>query len=150
MSTSAFQILLHSAPSWILSKVENLASTSLQDGATKWHYYEETTHPPAANLFLTDPMATGSLFWSAVSPPIGTLFRKYVRCPPPLLAPCSENMCGVPPSHYTLFLCRVPRDVYITSWSIFFPTESDQGSIFFPFTSSFLRGLCAFWHFLWP
>ena len=28
--------------------------------------------------------------------------------PPPLLAPCSENMCGVPPSRYTLFLCRVP------------------------------------------
>ena len=28
--------------------------------------------------------------------------------PPPLLAPCSENMCGVPPSRYTLFLCGVP------------------------------------------
>ena len=26
----------------------------------------------------------------------------------PVLAPRSENMCGVPPSWYTLFLCGVP------------------------------------------
>ena len=26
------------APSWILRKTENLASLSLQDGATKWYY----------------------------------------------------------------------------------------------------------------
>ena len=32
-------ILPHSAPSWILSKAENLASSSLQDGATKWYYF---------------------------------------------------------------------------------------------------------------
>ena len=31
--------LPHSAPSWILSQAENLASSSLQDGATKWHYF---------------------------------------------------------------------------------------------------------------
>ena len=29
-------VLPHSAPSWILSQTENLASSSLQDGATKW------------------------------------------------------------------------------------------------------------------
>ena len=54
--------LLNSAPSWNLSKPENLASTSLQDGATKWHYS-------------------------------GTLFRKYVWCPP---------------SRYTLFCAVSP------------------------------------------
>ena len=31
--------LPHSAPSWILSQAENLASSNLQDGATKWYYY---------------------------------------------------------------------------------------------------------------
>ena len=40
-------VLPHSAPSWILSYAENLASFSLQDGATKWHdYVPATTHPP--------------------------------------------------------------------------------------------------------
>ena len=35
------------APSWIFSLAENLASSSLQDGATKWIYYVAgTTHPP--------------------------------------------------------------------------------------------------------
>ena len=35
------------APSWILSQAENLASVSLQDGATKWYYFLVwTTHPP--------------------------------------------------------------------------------------------------------
>ena len=29
----------HSFPSWILSKAENLASSSLQDGVTDWYYY---------------------------------------------------------------------------------------------------------------
>ena len=40
-------------------------------------------------------------------PPYWPLFREYVQSPP-LLARCSENMCGVPPSRYTLFLCGVP------------------------------------------
>ena len=44
--------LPHWAPSWILSLAENLASSSLQDGATEWHYsgtgttYPPSTHPP--------------------------------------------------------------------------------------------------------
>ena len=33
------KLLPHSAPSWILSQAENLASSSLQDGATKWYYF---------------------------------------------------------------------------------------------------------------
>ena len=35
------------APSWILSSAENLASSNLQDGATKWYYFlkESPTHP---------------------------------------------------------------------------------------------------------
>ena len=33
------------APSWILSYTENLANSSLQDGATRWLYYAVgTTH----------------------------------------------------------------------------------------------------------
>ena len=32
-------LLPHSAPSWIFSQAENLASSSLQDGATKWYYF---------------------------------------------------------------------------------------------------------------
>ena len=32
-------LLPHSAPSWILSPAENLASSSLQDGATNWYYF---------------------------------------------------------------------------------------------------------------
>ena len=44
--------LPHSAPSLILSKVENLASTSFRDEATRRHKYDETTrHPPAAHIF---------------------------------------------------------------------------------------------------
>ena len=39
------------------------------------------SHPPAAHLFLADPMTIGSLFWCAVPPPIGPLFRIYVWCP---------------------------------------------------------------------
>ena len=40
--------LPHSAPSWILSYVKNLASSSLQDGAMKWHCYPDkiTKNPP--------------------------------------------------------------------------------------------------------
>ena len=39
-------LLPHSAPSWILSKAENLASPSLQDGATKWVYFLKENHQP--------------------------------------------------------------------------------------------------------
>ena len=39
-------MLPRSAPSWILSYAENLASFSLQDGATEWHDYVRGTHPP--------------------------------------------------------------------------------------------------------
>ena len=51
------QILPHSAPYWILSLAENLASSSFQDGATEWHYsLTGTTHPP------THPPPTAKLF----------------------------------------------------------------------------------------
>ena len=40
-------VLPHSAPSWILSLAENLASSILQDGAMEWHnYVPATTNPP--------------------------------------------------------------------------------------------------------
>ena len=56
VSMGSIGCLVHSAPSWILSKAENLASSNLQGGATTWHYCHETTHPPAAHLFLIDRM----------------------------------------------------------------------------------------------
>ena len=44
------EILPHSAPSWILRYAENLASFSLQDGATEWYYFLAwTNHPPPTN-----------------------------------------------------------------------------------------------------
>ena len=36
--------LPHSAPSWILSLAENLASSILQDGATEWYYSLDGKH----------------------------------------------------------------------------------------------------------
>jgi hypothetical protein len=40
-------ILPHSALSWRISSAKNLASLSLQDRATKWHYYQANPpHPP--------------------------------------------------------------------------------------------------------
>ena len=83
-------------------------------------------HPPDHIDFFcqccaVSPPCTGSLFWCAVSPAIGPLFRKYVRCPPSLLAPCSENMCGVPPSLYILFLCGVPPPQFSSvPWTLCF------------------------------
>ena len=50
-------ILPHSAPSWILSLAENLASSSLQDGATKWLYYltgPPHPHPDHTSFFLSN------------------------------------------------------------------------------------------------
>ena len=43
-----------------------------------------------------------------------------------------------------VFTSYLPRDLYTTTRSIFFPTESDQGTFFSQFTSSFLHALCAF------
>ena len=104
------------APSWILSKAENLASSSLQDGATKWLYNAAgTTHPPhqlemrskieypISTKYVRCPppsqyaelvICTGSLFLCAVSPPIGPPSESMCGVPRPLLAPFSENMLG--------------------------------------------------------
>ena len=53
--TALFPLALpHSALSSDFSLAENLASLSLQDGATEWLYYPNSyppTHPPAAKLF---------------------------------------------------------------------------------------------------
>ena len=51
LTKQEMELLPHSAPSWILSLAENLASSNLQDGATKWHYYLNSYHIACA----TDP-----------------------------------------------------------------------------------------------
>ena len=43
---SVITFLPHSAPSWILSQAEILASSNLQDGATKWYYYQPGNDKP--------------------------------------------------------------------------------------------------------
>ena len=78
------------------SHSENLASFSLQDGATEWHYFlvwttpHPPTHPPTAKLFLS--------MLCDVPTPI-----RYVRCPH------LNKVCAVsPPSSICFFLCGVP------------------------------------------
>ena len=50
-------LLPHSAPSWILSWAVNLASFSLQDGATEWYYNhwlgQPASQPPGRQSTLT-------------------------------------------------------------------------------------------------
>ena len=71
----SFDVILlpHSAPSWILSLAENLASSNLQDGATKWHYNgkEPSSHPA------THPASQPSPAYISIH--------------------CIYDMCGVPP-----------------------------------------------------
>ena len=45
------EVLPHSAPSWIFSEAEIIASSSLQDGAMEWNYFLEE-HPLARHLSL--------------------------------------------------------------------------------------------------
>ena len=47
------RVFPHSAPSWILSKAEILASSSLQDGATKWYYFLQEPDPTTQSSFKT-------------------------------------------------------------------------------------------------
>mgnify|MGYP005691227809 CR=1 FL=1 len=115
-------LLPHSAPSWILSLAENLASSNLQDGATKWHYCSDKPpghppgHPPAA-LVRCPPLSFSSvLSFCAVSPPLSL---NSVRCPHPSLniwpqfhvrcPPQFWVICGVMCSNICfLILCGVP------------------------------------------
>ena len=104
------------APSWILSQAENLASVSLQDGATKWYYFLVwTTHPPP-----THPQLSFSCKCCVVSPPqqsmCGVPPSQYmlsfnvVRCPHPICSTHQECMCGVPPCN------SVPLPHLALSW----------------------------------
>ena len=85
-------VLPHSAPSWILSQAENLASSNLQDGATKWHYYLNSYHIACA----TDP--PHSLRNRPIVLVVTNIFD-LVWCPHLSLNIWSETpigMCGVP------------------------------------------------------
>ena len=78
-------------PSWILSYAENLASFSLQDRATEWHYNHWLTHPasqPSVNL----P-------WYSLS----------VRCVPPLcLSVVAKCLLVFPSGASPLKIWQVP------------------------------------------
>ena len=105
--------LPHSAPSWVLSLAENLASSNLQGGATKWHYNckEPSSHPPihpaihpSSYPAITRLSFISLYIWYVLCPPpshkildIFTL-NWNVRCPPP---PCLSNIldfCAVSPT----------------------------------------------------
>ena len=81
------------------SHSENLASFSLQDGATEWHYFL---------VWTTHPQLSFSSQCCAVSPPL----IRYVRCPHPnkvcAVSPPQSGMCGVPPFQYMFFSVRCP------------------------------------------
>ena len=91
------------APSWILSQAENLASVSLQDGATKWYYFLVwTTHPPNHRISLKSTLDFQQ------SRKSGSFY--VVRCPHPIdkvcaVSPPQQSMCGVP----TLQVYDFPR-----------------------------------------
>ena len=115
----------HSAPSWILSLAENLASSSLQDGATEWHYSlawtpphpihrlrnRPTPHPPTAKLFLSMlySVPTSTKY---VSPPSEYMIFLEPNCFPP-----QKSMCGVPPPSicFLSMLCSVPTQLFHSS-----------------------------------
>ena len=100
-------ILPDSAPSWILSQAENLASLSLQDGFTEGRYsLAWTTHPLTTKIFF--------LKCCAVSPP------QQNMCSVPLPSICFFSMlCGVP-TKFVLLIKKVcgcpPLPVQIFLW----------------------------------
>ena len=99
LSDEATDCFCHTrAPSWILSYAENLSSSSFQDGATKWLYYAVgTTHPPNVSV--------GELFLSmlcSVPHQIVLLSWMYVPCPP-LPEYVFSVLC---PPHVFLWLCH--------------------------------------------
>ena len=118
-------LLWHSAPSWILSKAENLASSSLQDGATEWHYYLAwTTHPPpaTAKLFLRIMCGVPTIT-SQFDLPFNNVQCHYpchVRCPHPIEY-LSTLLCAMSPPHFehrTHFDVWCPRSI-LNSENIF-------------------------------
>ena len=82
-------LLPHSAPSWILSLPENLESSSLQDGVTKWYYFlKEQTLP--------DPNR----------PPSLVSLSMLCNVPIPIV-PLINKICAVFPPSTIDFFCAV-------------------------------------------
>ena len=92
--------LPHSAPSWILSKPENLASSSLQDGATGWYYYCQEpviwqAGHPTTSMF---EVVYISFYWSDSCQTSNIeLCYPIVRCPHLSLNICPKLECVVSP-----------------------------------------------------
>ena len=121
--------LPHSAPSWILSLAENLASSNLQDGATKWHYYPNSYHIACA----TDPPHSlrnrpTHHIACATNPSHRISGYKHLwscTVSPPYYEHVSTFMCGVPTLLWTsehIFMCGVPN-LFWTSEHIFMPVS---------------------------
>ena len=89
-------LLPHSAPSWILSLAENLASSILQDGATEWYYSLDGNHKlwrrrlPKFVKNTLPPYQQLGLKFCAVSPPKYEHVIKF-SCvvSPPIVSPTS-------------------------------------------------------------
>ena len=91
------------APSWILSYAENLASSSLQDGAMKWLYCAVGTTHPNTVLFGNQKV---KLFLSMLC-----------GVPTPIATHHQQSMCSVRPNWYL-----TPVEVWICK---FFKLKSD-------------------------
>ena len=125
------------APFGVLCQAENLASSSLQDGATKWLYNVVwTIHQPTHRISwksLLEAQQCGKLGSFNVvrylhpncSPhqqdTSGVPSFQHIFSPTPILSPNQESMCGVPPlnRHFSCAL-SLPTDfcVFATLSSI--------------------------------
>ena len=91
-------ILPHKAPSWILSKSENLASPSLQDGASKWVYILIETIRSYEFCAESRPQYEHMIeFLCAESHPIVPLFCAMLWGVPTSIVPPINNVCAVSP-----------------------------------------------------
>ena len=102
----------HSAPSWILSQAENLASSSLQDGATEWCYsLAWTIHSPQLSFFVNVVRCPHPNKVCAVYPPLSKCFLSKLCGVPTPFVPLIKNVCAVSPP------CNsVPLPHFALSW----------------------------------
>ena len=128
-----FTFLPHLVTSWILSYAENLASSSLQDEATKWLYYAVgTSHPTQPHYQLE--IRSLSVF-----------FQCFAMFPSRFFLPSTKYVwCPVPPP-IILFLCSVPPLILGPSWFISLTCISECGT---PSWACF-SCLCSCWEAYW-
>ena len=89
LSWAGYVLLPHSAPSWILSLAENLASSILQDGATEWYYSLDGKHKLRRRRL--------PKFVKNTLPPYQQLCLKFCAVSPPKYEHVINFSCAVSP-----------------------------------------------------